>query len=171
MNILEFPYQEDIDHKPADKTTPIIRSEDKCIKCSDACRFANRYNPSACGIFPAPEAEPRSACPQTHACKIELRILRTMRDPLPHRGAFRARRYGARSEGDGGSGQNHHCTGAPAVRSAWAESFGLTREFASPKRMAAALRRLGFDYVFRYELCRRPYDNGGRQRIFGAFYA
>ena len=37
---------------------------------------------------------------------------------------------------------------APAVRTAWAETFGLEREKATPKRMAAALRQLGFDYVF-----------------------
>jgi NADH-quinone oxidoreductase subunit G len=37
---------------------------------------------------------------------------------------------------------------APAVRSAWAESFGVSHEFATPGRMAAALRRLGFNYVF-----------------------
>lgn len=37
---------------------------------------------------------------------------------------------------------------APAVRSAWGETLGLSDEFATEKRMAAALRRLGFDYVF-----------------------
>ena len=37
---------------------------------------------------------------------------------------------------------------APAVRTAWAERYGLDPEFATPKRMAAALRRIGFDYVF-----------------------
>ncbi|MBO4914200.1 MAG: (2Fe-2S)-binding protein [Oscillospiraceae bacterium] len=37
---------------------------------------------------------------------------------------------------------------APAVRTAWAEYFGLDPEFATPKRMAAALRAVGFDYVF-----------------------
>jgi NADH-quinone oxidoreductase subunit G len=37
---------------------------------------------------------------------------------------------------------------APAVRAAWAESLGLPREEATPGRMAAALRRLGFNYVF-----------------------
>ena len=37
---------------------------------------------------------------------------------------------------------------APAVRTAWAEQLGLTREEASVGRMAAALRALGFDYVF-----------------------
>jgi NADH-quinone oxidoreductase subunit G len=37
---------------------------------------------------------------------------------------------------------------APAVRAAWAENFGLNREEATPGRMAAALRRIGFDYVF-----------------------
>ena len=37
---------------------------------------------------------------------------------------------------------------APAVRVAWAEAFGLSPEFATTGRMVAALKRLGFDYVF-----------------------
>lgn len=37
---------------------------------------------------------------------------------------------------------------APAVRAAWGESLGLTREEATMERMAATLRRLGFDYVY-----------------------
>ena len=37
---------------------------------------------------------------------------------------------------------------APAVRTAWGEAFGLSREEATMERMAAALRRLGVDYVF-----------------------
>ena len=37
---------------------------------------------------------------------------------------------------------------APAVRTAWAEYLGLSREEATVGKMAAALRALGFDYVF-----------------------
>ena len=37
---------------------------------------------------------------------------------------------------------------APSPRTAWGEEFGLDPEFASERRMAAALRRAGFDYVF-----------------------
>ena len=37
---------------------------------------------------------------------------------------------------------------APAVRVAWAESFGLDPALATTGRMAAALRQVGFDYVF-----------------------
>ncbi len=37
---------------------------------------------------------------------------------------------------------------APAVRAAWGEYFGLSREEATMERMAAALRRMGFDYIF-----------------------
>ena len=37
---------------------------------------------------------------------------------------------------------------APAVRTAWGETLGLAPEQATVHRMAAALRRLGFDYVF-----------------------
>ena len=37
---------------------------------------------------------------------------------------------------------------APAVRVAWAESFGLDSETGSVGRLVAALKRIGFDYVF-----------------------
>ena len=37
---------------------------------------------------------------------------------------------------------------APAVRVAWAESFGLDPKTGSVGRMVAALKRVGFDYVF-----------------------
>ncbi|MBR6702893.1 MAG: (2Fe-2S)-binding protein, partial [Clostridia bacterium] len=37
---------------------------------------------------------------------------------------------------------------APAVRAAWGEALGIDREKASVNRLAAALRKAGFDYVF-----------------------
>jgi len=37
---------------------------------------------------------------------------------------------------------------APAVRAAWAESFGLAPKFATAERMVTALKQMGFDYVF-----------------------
>ncbi len=40
------------------------------------------------------------------------------------------------------------CQVAPAVRTAWCEQFGLNRQQGTINRMAAALRRLGFDHVY-----------------------
>lgn len=37
---------------------------------------------------------------------------------------------------------------APAIRTAWGEGFGLDKEYASAKRLVAALRQVGFDYIF-----------------------
>ena len=37
---------------------------------------------------------------------------------------------------------------APAVRAAWGDGLGLSPEMATEKRMAAAFRRIGVDYVF-----------------------
>lgn len=37
---------------------------------------------------------------------------------------------------------------APAVRAAWGEKLGLSREFATAKRLVGALRKMGFDYIF-----------------------
>ena len=40
------------------------------------------------------------------------------------------------------------CQVAPAVRAAWGEDLGLPREVATVGRMTAALKTIGFDYVF-----------------------
>ena len=37
---------------------------------------------------------------------------------------------------------------APAVRAAWGEGFGLDKEYATANRLVAALRNVGFDYIF-----------------------
>ena len=37
---------------------------------------------------------------------------------------------------------------APAVRAAWGEAFGMAREDATAGRLVAALRMMGFDYIF-----------------------
>jgi NADH-quinone oxidoreductase subunit G len=37
---------------------------------------------------------------------------------------------------------------APAVRASWGEEFGLSSDFATEKRLVAALKRMGFNYVF-----------------------
>lgn len=37
---------------------------------------------------------------------------------------------------------------APSVRAVWGEPLGLEREFATVKRLVAAMRRMGFDYIF-----------------------
>ena len=37
---------------------------------------------------------------------------------------------------------------APSVRATWGERLGLSREQASVKRLVAALRQMGFDYIF-----------------------
>lgn len=37
---------------------------------------------------------------------------------------------------------------APAVRAAWGEGLGIDKEFATEKRLVAALKKIGIDYVF-----------------------
>ncbi|MBR2731920.1 MAG: (2Fe-2S)-binding protein, partial [Clostridia bacterium] len=37
---------------------------------------------------------------------------------------------------------------APAVRAAWGEGLGIDRDHATVNRLVAALRRVGFDYIF-----------------------
>ena len=53
---------------------------------------------------------------------------------------------------------------APAVRTAWGESLGLSREFANAKRLVAA-QTDRISVYFRHDIRRGSDDYGGRQRI------
>ena len=54
---------------------------------------------------------------------------------------------------------------APAVRAAWGESLGLSREEATVEKIVDALRRIGVDYVFDTTFFSRSYDHGRRNGI------
>lgn len=149
MNILDFPYQEDFDCAASDNGAPIIRTGNKCIKCMRCVQVCE--NIQSIGVWDisgtgggttVDVSENRSLaesdcvyCGQcvTH-CPTGALVARDdtgrVLDAIEDKDRITVVQV------------------APAVRSAWAESFGLSRAFASPKRMAAAFRRLGFDYVF-----------------------
>jgi NADH-quinone oxidoreductase subunit G len=149
LNILEFPYHEDIDHKPADKTTPIIRDEDKCIKCMRCIQVCEQiqsigvWDISGTGGGATVGVSGKRTLAESNCVFCGQCVTHCPTGALSVRDDT-ARVLKAMEDLD----KTTIVQVAPAVRSSWAEAFGLTRAFASPKRMAAALRRLGFDYVF-----------------------
>ena len=81
-----------------------------------------------------------------------LRLLRPVHHPLSHQRPAHPGRYQGHHRGQRRAERSQTrwwwSRWPPAVRAAWGETFGLSPEVATEKRMAAALRRIGFDYVF-----------------------
>ncbi|WP_165046243.1 [FeFe] hydrogenase, group A [Adlercreutzia sp. ZJ138] len=124
---------------------PLIRDASKCIRCMRCVNICERVQASgvwkatpAGGVDVAAASIEESPCTLCGQCITHCPVgALTARDDT-------ARVFAAINDPD----TITVVQVAPAVRAAWAESWGIPREEATPGRMAAALRRIGFDYVF-----------------------
>ncbi|MBQ9148073.1 MAG: (2Fe-2S)-binding protein [Oscillospiraceae bacterium] len=148
-NLIYNPYPKNITTKPWPISNYIIRDEEKCVKCMRCIQICDKVqgmhiwdvvgtgSRTTVGISlnrKLPESD-CALCGQcvTHCPVGALRgrddtqlVYRALKDPTV----------------------TTIVQVAPAVRSAWAEHLGLSREQATTGRMVSALRRLGFDYIF-----------------------
>ena len=149
MNIQHVPFSQNAARRPWDPTLPILRDSTKCIKClrcvsiCDRVQSLNVWEVTGSGAHTAIRVRGGlrmdevncSLCGQcvTHCPVGALRerddtekVFAALADPQKTV-VFQV---------------------APAVRAAWADSLGLPPELATEKRMVAAIRALGADYVF-----------------------
>ena len=149
LNLYSQPYEVKIPRGYSDFSTPLIRRQSKCIKCMRCVQVCDKVQ--SLGIWDVAGTGSRTT--------VDVSFNRTLMDSdcsfcgqcVTHcpTGALTAR-------DDTQSVLNALASPevttvvqvAPAVRAAWAEAFGLSPDFATPRRLAAALRKLGFDYVF-----------------------
>ena len=130
LNISEMPYDSILEKDNWDMTFPLIRNAQKCIKCMRCVQICD--NIQEMHIWDVVNTGSRTtvnvrgnqniretACTLCGQCVVNCPV-----------GALRER------------------DDAPAVRTAWGESFGLSKEFATAKRLVGGLRKIGFDYIF-----------------------
>ena len=148
-NLIYNPYPQNIPNKPWDITNYLIRDESKCIKCMRCIQICDKVQ--GMQIWDVVGTGSRTT--------VGVSLNRTLRESdcalcgqcVTHCpvGALRGRDDLQRVYA---CVKNPELTTvvqvAPAVRAAWAEHLGLTKEEATTGRMVAALRRLGFDYIF-----------------------
>ena len=136
-------------HEAVDYSTPLIRENDKCVQCLRCIQVCE--NVQSVKIWDLLGTGSRTVVDASYNRRIQDTECTYCGQCLTHcpTAALRERDdTGLVFDAIDDPNVVTVAQVAPAVRAAWAEQFGLDSEFATPKRMVAALRELGFNYVF-----------------------
>ena len=148
LGIFELPYEKQLPGEHWDKTFPLIRNNDKCIKCLRCINVCDEVQ--ATGVW--------GIANRAGHANVNVVGGRSIRDTqcalcgqcITHcpTGALRERDdtdrvFDALADPD----VTVIAQIAPSVRTAWGDAWGLDRETATVGKLIAALRPMGFDYI------------------------
>ena len=149
LNIHEMPYHVHVARGYTDTSTPLVRQASKCIKCMRCVQICEKVQ--TMGIWDLAGTGSRTTVDVSGNRTLKTSDCTFCGQCVTHcpTGALTARDDTVKVLDALADPEITTVVQiAPAVRVAWAESFGLTGKKASTGKMVAALRRLGFDYVF-----------------------
>lgn len=149
LDILEVPFQQRYEEKDYNQEFPLIRDASKCIKCMRCVQVCDKIQ--GLKIWDIIGTGRRTSVDVSDGRRIEASDCALCGQCITHCpvGALRERDdvdkvLDAIADED----KIVIVQVAPAVRAAWGEPFGMTREEATVKRLVAALRKSGMDYIF-----------------------
>ena len=149
LNVGELPFDTVLTNDEWPQDFPLIRDANKCIKCMRCIQICD--NVQASHVWTVRDRSTRTNVGVAGDVPIYESDCALCGQCITHcpTGALHARDdtvkvYDALGDPD----KIVVLQIAPAVRTAWGESFGIPREKATPELMVAALRPLGFDYIF-----------------------
>ncbi len=148
--IIDIPYKEDLSHARWTDGFPLVRNYEKCIKCMRCIQVCDKVQDLR--VWDISNTGSRTNVDVSFNRRIEESDCSLCGQCITHCpvGALRERDdtqrvFDALADED----KITVVQIAPAVRAAWGgETLGITREFATVKRLVAALRKMGFDYIF-----------------------
>jgi NADH-quinone oxidoreductase subunit G len=149
LNILDIPYDVETKPLPWNKDFPLIRDNEKCIKCMRCVSVCEKIQ--GVNVWDAEGTGSRTNVYVAGNKKIEDSKCVLCGQCVTHCpvGALRERDDTEKAwwaiENDK---KVTVVQVAPAVRAAWGESLGLSKEEATMGKITDALKKIGFDYVF-----------------------
>ena len=149
LGILEVPFKEEVPQTPWDHTFPLIRDSRKCIKCMRCVQVCDKVQDMH--VWDIQNTGSRTSVDVAGNKTIDSTDCTLCGQCITHcpTGALRERNDIPKVfEALADPKKVTVIQVAPAVRTAWAEELGLKPEDATEGKMVAALKRMGFDYVF-----------------------
>ena len=153
MDIRMVPFDKQIPFQKGSRKFPLIKDYTKCIKCMRCIQVCDKVQ--TCSIWDVVNTGSRATVDVKNVLRLEESDCTLCGQCLTHCPV------GALIERDD-TGKVWDALDdpekivvvqiAPSVRAAWGEDLGLKPEFATVKRLAAALRQVGFDYIFDTDL-------------------
>lgn len=149
LGIYEIPYDREVVDTPWNHDFPLIRDSKKCIKCMRCVNVCDKVQ--ALHIWDVQNTGSRTTVDVAGNITIEASDCSLCGQCITHCpvGALKERNDVPKVF-DVLADPNKVTVVqvAPAVRTAWAEAFNIPEEKATEGLMVAALKRVGFDYVF-----------------------
>ncbi len=149
LGILEVPFKEEVQKVPWDGNFPLIRDSRKCIKCMRCVQVCDKVQDMR--VWDVQNTGSRTTVDVAGNKTIENSDCTLCGQCITHcpTGALRER-YDIPKVFDAlaDTGKITVVQVAPAVRTAWGEELSLAPEDFTEGKMVAALKRMGFDYVF-----------------------
>lgn len=149
LGIYDIPFERDVVDTPWNQDFPLIRDSKKCIKCMRCVQICDKIQDLH--IWDVQNTGARTTVDVAGNISIEASNCSLCGQCITHCpvGALKERNdvpkiYEVLAD----PAKVTLVQVAPAVRTAWAEAFNLPEELATEGRMVAALKRVGFDYVF-----------------------
>lgn len=149
LGIYDIPYERDIVDTPWDQNFPLIRDSKKCIKCMRCVQVCDKIQDLH--VWDVQNTGSRTTVDVAGNITIDAANCSLCGQCITHCpvGALKERNdvpkiYEALAD----TSKVTVVQVAPAVRTAWAEAFNIPEELATEGHLVAALKRVGFDYVF-----------------------
>ncbi|AQR95758.1 NADH-dependent [FeFe] hydrogenase, group A6 [Clostridium saccharoperbutylacetonicum] len=149
LGILSLSYDKNVEPYIWNESFPLIRDAGKCIKCMRCIQICNKIQ--SLNIWDVANTGSRTTVDVSYNRRIKNSDCSLCGQCITHCpvGALRERddtvkAFSALADPD----KITVVQIAPAVRAAWGEALGLTREEATVNRLVSALRRMGFNYIF-----------------------
>lgn len=149
MNIFEIRFPQKYEENAWDTDFPLVREASKCIKCMRCVQVCDKIQ--GLGVWDIVNTGRRTSVNVSKGSSIEEADCALCGQCITHCPVAALherddvyRVYEAIADED----KIVVVQVAPAVRAAWGETFGMTREQATVKRLVAAMRKTGVDYIF-----------------------